>query len=54
MDKSMEIESLLEKLAHSNHDNGGDSNESKNIRKELRALGHYGGLRNRTAKGKQQ
>jgi hypothetical protein len=42
---SKEIEALLDKLARSNKDNGGDSNASKRIRKELRRLDHYGGLR---------
>jgi hypothetical protein len=40
-----EIESLLDQLARSNKDNGGNSNESKRIRRKLRSLGHYGGLR---------
>jgi hypothetical protein len=47
---NQEIESLLGELERSNQQNGSDSNESKNIRKKLRALGHYGGLRTRDAK----
>jgi hypothetical protein len=39
------IELLLDQLARSNKDNGGSSNESKRIRRKLRSLGHYGGLR---------
>ena len=42
------IESLLDQLARSNKDNDGDSNESKRIRKKLRSLGHYGGLRGKS------
>lgn len=40
-----EIEALLDDLANSNKNNGGDSNLSKKIRRKLRSLGHYGGLR---------
>jgi hypothetical protein len=47
------IESLLDKLARSNHENGSDCRESKEIRKVLReSFGHFGGLRTRRAKSK--
>lgn len=40
------------KTSRYNHDRGSRSYESRNIRRELRALGHHGGLRTRPAKGK--
>jgi hypothetical protein len=47
------VESLLDKLARSNHDNGSGCRESKKIRQELReSFGHFGGLRTRTAKSR--
>jgi hypothetical protein len=46
------IQSLLDELERSNHDRGSRSYESRNIRRELRVLGHHGGLRTRPAKGK--
>lgn len=36
---------LLQTLATSNQENGSRSNESRRVRRELRALGHRGGLR---------
>jgi hypothetical protein len=43
-----EIGSLLDALAESNKNNGGNSNISKKIQRKLRSLGHYGGLRAKT------
>jgi hypothetical protein len=40
------IHALLGNLADSNRDKGSRSNESRGLRKELRSLGHRGGLRN--------
>lgn len=48
------IESLLDSLERSSHDLGSRSYESRNIRRELRALGHRGGLRTRPSKSKSQ
>jgi hypothetical protein len=44
------IHALLDELERSNHERGSRSYESRNIRRELRALGHRGGLRTRPAK----
>lgn len=40
------IHTLLANLANSNRGEGSRSNASRQIRKDLRALGHRGGLRN--------
>jgi hypothetical protein len=42
-------DSLLAKLETANQDHGSRSNESRHIRRELRNLGHRGGLGNRIA-----
>jgi hypothetical protein len=42
---SDEISVLLDRLAISNKDEGSRSRESRWIRRKLRSLGHWGGLR---------
>jgi len=44
METARKIDLLLVKLAAANKQQGSRSNEGRNIRKELRALGHRGGL----------
>jgi hypothetical protein len=44
------IHTLLDNLATSNQGQGSRSNESRQIRKELRELGHSGGLRTSSSK----
>ena len=41
-----EIKRLLAELANSNRSLGSRSKTSRDIRRQLRRLGHYGGLRN--------
>jgi hypothetical protein len=40
-----EIKKLIAALSKSNHQHGGNCKESRRIRRKLRKLGHYGGLR---------
>ncbi len=44
------IHALLANLAFSNQAQGSRSNESRQIRKDLRSLGHRGGLRTSSSK----
>jgi hypothetical protein len=46
MTPRQKIHALLQKLEISNHAEGSRSKESRRIRRELRNLGHWGGLRN--------
>ena len=50
-DRTRRIDELLQMLEKSNRKEGARSNTSRNIRRELRYLGHRGGLRTAERKG---